>query len=202
MDVINRNQINTVRSRSSSGCWKQNFSTQDGTNEQALSSGMDLSKATELVRHFFNAEDVDNRQSYSLVVDKSKLSATKSILSSENEQTAHSIPHVLQGSVQDQRRGRTPIKSKIPLRIPRPASSSAFSNSNSSTLMTPAAVVEKGSNSNLRNNASKNKAVPSKIKPPSVGRTRSVDSSRLTSPLSNYVLYSNVTMARDEMMSQ
>ncbi|XP_032780398.2 uncharacterized protein LOC116933717 isoform X2 [Daphnia magna] len=202
MDVINRNQINTVRSRSSSGCWKQNFSTQDGTNEQALSSGMDLSKATELVRHFFNAEDVDNRQSYSLVVDKSKLSATKSILSSENEQTAHLIPHVLQGSVQDQRRGRTPIKSKIPLRIPRPASSSAFSNSNSSTLMTPAAVVEKGSNSNLRNNASKNKAVPSKIKPPSVGRTRSVDSSRLTSPLSNYVLYSNVTMARDEMMIQ
>ncbi|KAI9556682.1 hypothetical protein GHT06_016472 [Daphnia sinensis] len=201
MDIINRNQINIVRSRSSSGCWKQNFSTQDGTNEQALSSGMDLSKATELVRHFFNAEDVDNRQSYSLVVDKSKLNVTKSILSSENEQTAQSIPHVPQGSVQDQRRGRTLIKSKIPLRIPRPASSSAFSSSSSSTSMTPA-VGEKGSHSNLRSNVSKNKAMPSRIKPPSVGRTRSVDSSRLTSPLSNYVLYSNVTMAREEMMSQ
>ncbi|XP_059350813.1 uncharacterized protein LOC130694927 [Daphnia carinata] len=201
MEVINRNQINTVRSRSSSGCWKQNISTQDGTNEQALSSGMDLSKATELVRHFFNAEDVDNRQSHSLVVDKSKLSATKSILSPEYEQTAQSIPHLPQGSAQDQRRGRTPIKSKIPLRIPRPASSAAFSSSSSSTSMTPA-VAERGSNSNLRMNASKNKAMPSRIKPPSVGRARSVDSSRLTSPLSNYVLYSNVTMAREEMMSQ
>lgn len=206
MDVININQMNAARSYSSSGCWKLNSSAQDGTSEPALSSGMDLGKATELVRQFFHAEDVDIQQSSSLVVDKRKLSSTNSNLSSENQQT-RSIPHLSTatvpqpGLVQDHHRGRSPIKSKIPLRIPRPVSISAFSNSSGSTLTAPA-MVEKGSNIASKSSASKAKGIPSKLRVPSAGRTRSVDSSRLSSPLSNYVLYSNVTMVRGEMMFQ
>jgi hypothetical protein len=78
-------------------------------------------------------------------------------------------------------------------------------------LTTPSvAYVEKGSYIPTPKNCAFNKAksatnMPSRIKPPSTGsavRTRSVENLRQTSPLSSYVLYSNIMMARDEETSQ
>jgi hypothetical protein len=231
MEVVNKNQINSMRSLSSSGSWKKNSNAQDGMNGPALSSGMDLSKATELVRQFFNTgneEDAATHPSVSLVTEKKQLNVTKSnslaedqILSvSHDYQSAATQPtsndstEFQSGLVKNQRyadphRGRSAIKSKIPLRIPRPASSSACSHSsNNSALTTPsAAYVDKGNPVPFSKNCAFNKAksttnMPSKIKPPSTGsavRTRSVENLRQTSLLSSYVLYNNIMTARDEV---
>ena len=229
VEVVNKNQINSMRSLSSSGSWKKNSNTQDGMNGPALSSGMDLSKATELVKQFFNTgndEEIDNRPSDSFATDKKPLNVTKSNLLAEDLTlsishqsaatlpTSNGSPKFQPGSVQDQRydanhhRGRPAIKSKIPLRIPRPVSSSACSHSgNNSTLTAPSvAYVDKGNNIPSSRNCAFNKAksslnMPSKIKPPSTVsavRTRSVENLRQSSPLSSYVLYSNIMTARDD----
>ena len=156
LDVVNRNQINSMRSSiDTSGCWKRN----EPQDSPSLSSGMAIDKATELVRQFFSGDG----------------SAGQNSSPADQNKTA---PGSRQPEEQQQR-GRSLIKSKIPLRIQRPASSVSPSHSIITSQVPPSRYA-----------ANKPKPVANRIRAPpalTVGRTRSVEGQRQT--LSNSLVY-------------
>ncbi len=188
-----------------SGCWKKSSSTQDGN--PSLSSGMAIDKATELVRQFFNSGD--NGQNSSLVNDQKTLCAPTSedLITHSNQSAIQSPPNsstvsVCQQEDQQQQRGRSPIKSKIPLRIQRPTSSVSPASSHNSSPFAPFSITAEKANVSSRYMANKPKLLSPahRTRAPLTGRTRSVEGYRQSmTSLSNSLLY-NSAMTRDEGM--
>lgn len=175
-----------MRSKKASDC--------KNSNEPSLSSGMAIDKATELVRQYFNGPSLDaddKNPSLFPMIDKKTLSLSESNLLLEdvshlhdNHSGKHQTSLTSVGKNQEvtsqQIRGRTPIKSKIPLRIPR--SSAVYSpHHNTVATTTPSDVSIKAK-----------PIVQNKVKTyHSAGRTRSVDSSRQLVPLLSSSVYTN-----------
>lgn len=165
----------------------------DNTCPSYLSSGMAIDKATELVRQFFSTtQPTPNQEEMSSMADKKMLSASESNLLFETE-SDESVRKNQEVSPQ-QDRGRSPVKSKIPLRIP--ARSIAVCSNNKSL---DEITVESRGIVGSRNISTKAKPIVSnRVKAYSTGRTRSVESSRNpASSLFNPVLY-NGSSARNE----